>query len=81
MIQPMLQQLAQENPALAQMFGQNPHALLTLLGMGAGAEDDDGDIPPGAQVINVTPEEQAAIQRVRTSSISFDARWTHPPCH
>ncbi|KAH8107990.1 UV excision repair protein Rad23 [Cristinia sonorae] len=66
MIQPMLQQLAMENPQLAQMFGQNPHALLALLGVAAGGEDDDGegDIPPGAHVINVTPEEQEAIQRL-----------------
>ncbi|THH33263.1 hypothetical protein EUX98_g906 [Antrodiella citrinella] len=66
MIQPMLQQLAMENPQLAQMFGQNPHALLTLLGIGVGGEagDDDEAIPPGAQVINVTPEEQEAIQRL-----------------
>jgi len=65
MIQPMLQQLAMENPQLAQMFGQNPHALLTLLGIGAGeAGDEDDGVPPGAQVINVTPEEQEAIQRL-----------------
>lgn len=61
----MLQQLAAENPQLAQAFQQNPAALLGILGMaGAGADDEEGDIPPGAQVINVTPEEQAAIQRV-----------------
>lgn len=67
MIQPMLQQLAMENPQLAQMFGQNPHALLNLLGIGPEGDDGDGegDVPPGAHVINVTPEEQAAIQRVR----------------
>jgi UV excision repair protein RAD23 len=36
--------------------------LLDLLG---GAEGEDGEtIPPGAHVVNVTPEERAAIERV-----------------
>lgn len=53
LIQPMLQQMAQENPQLAQLFAQNPEALMALLAGGT-----------GPQVIQVTPEEQAAIQRV-----------------
>jgi hypothetical protein len=34
-----------------------------------GADDPEGDdgIPPGAQVIHITPEEQAAIGRVSSS--------------
>jgi len=58
----MIQQLAQNNPQLAQALAQNPEALLELLG---GAEGDDGEpIPPGAQVLSVTPEERDAIERV-----------------
>ncbi|TCD70331.1 hypothetical protein EIP91_003960 [Steccherinum ochraceum] len=64
MIQPVIQQLAQANPQLAQMIVQNPQALLNLLGMPAEGDEEEGDIPPGAQVINVTPEEQQAIQRL-----------------
>lgn len=64
----MLQQLAQENPHLAQVFAQNPEALMALLAGGAGLGGAGGAGPGagggGPQVIQVTPEEQAAIQRV-----------------
>lgn len=63
LLQPVIQQLAQNNPGLAQALAQDPNALLDLLG--AGEVGDDGDaIPPGAHVVNVTPEERAAIERV-----------------
>ncbi|KDN38740.1 hypothetical protein RSAG8_09290, partial [Rhizoctonia solani AG-8 WAC10335] len=66
LIQPMIQQLAQSSPAIAQQLTQNPELLLQLLG-GLGGEDDDfegGGIPPGAQVVNITPEEAEAIARL-----------------
>ncbi len=63
LIQPLLQQLAQSNPGLAQVLAQNPEALLQLLG-GSDDETASGDLPPGAQVISVTPEEREAIERV-----------------
>lgn len=62
-----MQQIIAQNPGLAQVLAQNPDALFQLLGGGpgeGGMEDDEGPIPPGATVINITPEEQAAIQRV-----------------
>ena len=63
LLQPVIQQLAQNNPQLAQALASDPNALLDLLG--GGAEGEDGEpIPPGAQVVNVTPEERAAIERV-----------------
>lgn len=75
LLQPMVQQIAQSNPGLAQYLESNPEALLQLLGSagGEGAFDDvegeeGGPIPPGAQVVQVTPEERAAIERVRHSS-------------
>lgn len=62
LLQPVIQQLAQNNPQLAQALASDPNALLDLLG---GAEGDDGEpIPPGAHVVNVTAEERAAIERV-----------------
>lgn len=65
MLQPMLQQLASSNPQLAQVLAQNPEALLDILGGGEGGIGDDGEpIPPGAQVLSVTPEERDAIERV-----------------
>ena len=66
LLQPMIQQLAQNNPQLAQVLAQNPEALLELLG-GEGDEGDDmgQHIPPGAQIVNITPDELAAIERVR----------------
>ncbi|KAK0461360.1 uncharacterized protein EV420DRAFT_1531730 [Desarmillaria tabescens] len=65
LIQPLIQQLATSNPALAQLLAQNPEALMQLLGVGEGDFDpEEGDIPPGAHVVSVTEEERAAIQRL-----------------
>ncbi|KAH0827836.1 hypothetical protein J3R83DRAFT_3462 [Lanmaoa asiatica] len=60
LLQPLIQQLAAENPQLAQSLAQNPEALVNLFTRG-GAEED---IPPGTQILNITPEEQAAIERL-----------------
>lgn len=76
LLQPMIQQLAQQNPQLAQYLEQNPEALLQILGQlngEGGLEGDelagDGQLPPGAQVVHITPEEGEAIQRVRLPPI------------
>ena len=77
LLQPVIQQLAQNNPQLAQALASDPNALLDLLG---GAEGDDGEsIPPGAHVVNVTPEERAAIERV--SFLSYLLRQHFLICH
>jgi UV excision repair protein RAD23 len=61
----MIQQLAQNNPQLAQALAENPEALLELLGAPDPGVGDDGElIPPGAHVLSVTPEERDAIERV-----------------
>lgn len=65
LILPLIQQMAQANPAIAQMMAQNPEALTQLLGINLEAGDDE-QLPPGAQVISVTAEERAAIERVRS---------------
>ncbi|KAJ2918512.1 hypothetical protein MD484_g1885, partial [Candolleomyces efflorescens] len=62
--QTMIQQLAMQNPGIAQMLAQNPEMLADLLGIEPAL--DDGDIPPGAQVISVTQEERAAIERLES---------------
>lgn len=67
LLQPVIQQLAQNNPQLAQAIASNPEALFNLLNEGlADFEDQDGEgaIPPGAQRVSVTAEEMAAIERV-----------------
>ncbi|EJD03021.1 UV excision repair protein Rad23 [Fomitiporia mediterranea MF3/22] len=70
LLQPMIQQIAQSNPNLAQYLEQNPEALLQLLGAIGGeggleeGEGGEGGIPPGATVLQVTPEERAAIERL-----------------
>jgi UV excision repair protein RAD23 len=66
LIQPIIQQLGQSNPALAQHLANNPDLLLQILGgLGGGGEGpDDGEGGPGTQVISVTEEERAAIGRV-----------------
>ena len=65
LLQPVIQQLAQSNPQLAQALAADPGALLDLLNAGSGEDGEDGEaIPPGAHVVNVTVEERAAIERV-----------------
>lgn len=67
LLQPMIQQLAQSNPGLAQYLAQNPDALLQMLaGMGTDdfADDGEGPVPQGAHVVHVSEEERAAIERV-----------------
>jgi len=65
-IQALVQQLAAQNPQIAQVLGQNPQALMELLGIEISDDVDmEGQpIPPGAQVVSVTPEERAAIERL-----------------
>lgn len=67
----MIQQLTQNNPQLAQTLAANPEALFNLLNDGLGGEfegdDAEGNIPPGSHVVSVTPEERAAIERVKFS--------------
>ncbi|KAI6157776.1 hypothetical protein BKA82DRAFT_4061262 [Pisolithus tinctorius] len=65
LLQPLIQQLAASNPQLGQMLASDPDALLQFLGDLSGGDDlEGGDLPPGVQVVNVTPEEQAAIERL-----------------
>ncbi|KAJ4468169.1 hypothetical protein J3R30DRAFT_3559935 [Lentinula aciculospora] len=61
-IQPLVQSIAAQNPGLAQLLASNPEALMNLFGGEMGGEE--GDLPPGAQVVNVTEEERAAIERL-----------------
>ncbi|KAF9461303.1 hypothetical protein BDZ94DRAFT_1168021 [Collybia nuda] len=60
--QALIQQLAAQNPVVAQTIAANPQVLMELLGVQV--EGAEGDIPPGAQVVNVTAEERAAIERL-----------------
>jgi UV excision repair protein RAD23 len=62
LMQPLIQQLAASNPGIAQAVAQNPEALFQLLG--SNGEDGEGALPPGTQFVNVTEEEQAAIERL-----------------
>ena len=66
LIQPVIQQIAQSNPQLAQLLASNPESLLDILndGLDSGVGDDGEALPPGAQIVNVTVEERAAIERV-----------------
>lgn len=69
LIGPLIQQLATQNPTIAQIIAQNPEALLQLLGIELGGpEGEEEGLPPGAHVVSVTEEERAAIQRVSRSN-------------
>ena len=79
LLQPMIQQIAQSNPNLAQYLEQNPEALLQFLGaiggeggFEEGEGGEGGAIPPGAHVLQVTPEERAAIERVGRFNLVSD---------
>jgi UV excision repair protein RAD23 len=69
-LQPMLQELGKQNPALLRLINENQAEFLQLINE-AGGEDAEGDIlgQLGAmpQSINVTPEEREAIDRVQAS--------------
>ncbi|CAK3854258.1 UV excision repair Rad23 [Lecanosticta acicola] len=62
MLEPILQQVAAGNPQLAQIITQNPEQFMSLLAEDAG--DDEAQLPPGAQQIQVTEEEREAIERL-----------------
>ncbi|GJE94448.1 UV excision repair protein Rad23 [Phanerochaete sordida] len=73
LIQPVLQQLAEQNPGLAAMFAQNPEAIAQAIGLSAEDLEGGDELPEGAQVIHVTEEEQAAIQRLQDLGFSRQA--------
>jgi len=56
----------EQNPQLGQLFENNPEALMQLLN--GGDLEGDGTVPPGAHIVHITPEEQAAIGRVSPST-------------
>ncbi|KAG6334630.1 hypothetical protein ID866_4456 [Astraeus odoratus] len=60
LLPPLIQQLAMSNPQLAQALAQNPQALMQLLGGIGEEETNSGE----RTVINITPEERAAIERL-----------------
>jgi UV excision repair protein RAD23 len=69
LLAPLVQQIMEQNPHLGQLFESNPEALMQLLNGGDDTEGD-GAMPPGAQVIHITPEEQAAIGRLEALGFS-----------
>jgi len=74
LLQPMIQQLAEQNPQLAALLRENPEGLMQMLMQWAQQnEGGEGDIPPGAQVIQITEEERAAIERLEGLGFSRQA--------
>ncbi|KIX09890.1 UV excision repair protein Rad23 [Rhinocladiella mackenziei CBS 650.93] len=74
MLEPVLQQLAEANPQLAQMIGQNEDQFLQLLAEDTGLDgmSEHGPLPPGAVNISVTEEERDAIERLCRLGFSRD---------
>ncbi|WBW72123.1 Rad23-like protein Rhp23 [Schizosaccharomyces osmophilus] len=67
MLETILQQIGQGDPALAQAITQNPEAFLQLLAEGG---DGESPFPSGGIQIEVTPEESQAIDRL--TQLGFD---------
>ncbi|KAF2085828.1 UV excision repair protein Rad23 [Saccharata proteae CBS 121410] len=61
MLEPILQQVGQGNPGLAQLIASHPEQFLNLLSEDA---DEDTPMPPGGQAVSVTEEEREAIERL-----------------
>ncbi len=77
-IQPLIQQLAAANPQVAQQLANNPEALLQILdqiGAAGGFEGEDGEggVPPGANTIQISPEDRPAIERVCFMHVDFSS--------
>ncbi|KAG0707363.1 hypothetical protein DFH29DRAFT_897045 [Suillus ampliporus] len=71
LLAPLVQQIMEQNPQLGQLFESHPEALMQLLNGGGGDDlEGDGAAPPGAQIIHITPEEQAAIGRLEALGFS-----------
>ncbi|KAI8801935.1 hypothetical protein BJ742DRAFT_749347 [Cladochytrium replicatum] len=66
LLQPMLQTIGERNPQLLELINQNPDAFLQALAEGGDGDDEEG----AGQVITITPEEDAAIQRL--TALGFD---------
>lgn len=75
LLQPFMQQLGQSNPNLLAQLSASPELLMGFLSEGAdqAGDFDEGDFPPGglgggadpgAQYVQVTPEERDAIERL-----------------
>lgn len=69
MTQALIQQIARTNPALLEQLGANPEQVIAEILQSAANEElgEDGEehqIPPNAQVLSVTQEERAAIERL-----------------
>ncbi|KNZ80485.1 UV excision repair protein rhp23 [Termitomyces sp. J132] len=60
----IIQQYAAANPEYARVFAQNPALLTEVLGVQVEGEDEGAQLPPGAQIVSVTEEERAAIERL-----------------
>lgn len=67
LIQPLMQQIATQNPQLAQLINQHPEALYELLGAGGGDDEDYGG--PQIMSVDLTQDEAAAVGRVSAARV------------
>jgi len=76
-LQPIIQQIAANNPQLAQLINQNPEALMQLLAGGDDEEEEFGDFggggPGGQHVIQLTEQEAEAVRRLEALGFSREA--------
>ncbi|ODQ63472.1 UV excision repair protein Rad23 [Nadsonia fulvescens var. elongata DSM 6958] len=72
LMEPILQQLVSQNPQLGALINSNPDGFIRLLTEGLTETDfnDDEQLPPGAQQLTITVEENDAIDRL--VALGFD---------
>jgi len=77
LLQPLLQQLGEQNPQILQLINQHQQEFIQLInepveggGQMPGMPQMPGGAPPGSQYIQVTQEEKAAIDRLE--ALGFD---------
>lgn len=72
MLEPLMQHIAETNPGLSQIIQQHPEEFIRAVLQGPGGEgaegalyqDAEGEVPQGGARIEITQEEEAAINRL-----------------
>jgi UV excision repair protein RAD23 len=76
LLQPLLQEISQNNPELIQLIQQNQDQFFQMLN-----EGDDGNPVGGENVIRITEEDNQAIERVINSYVALPTWISKKSCY